>query len=454
MRRRNYLIRTINHTRKIAGVLAAVAVFVGIVRCLNYIYVTEEDWGRILWHNYYEDKGKIDNLYLGSSHVYCDLDPQLLDKLNGKYNFNLSTAGQLMNSTFYVLREAAQQNNLSHVYVELYYQRNTKKKDVNTDVSTWHNTDYMRPSINRLACMISAMEWENCVEFCFPFSRYRTKLGDWDYIETNVNYKKTEDYQDYQFHTNLADDNGYDIYLTQGKFASTKTLQDKDRIYEQDNILEKCPVSDLSKQYLQMTIQYCQKRNIPITLFVSPMDDLRLISTLHYDNYVDEIREIAAAYEVPFYDFNLTKEEYLPIQSNEYHRDQHHLNSAGAEVFTSFFYQVVSGEEAENAKYFHESYADKLRESTPAIFGLYFNYSDNLDETSEAYKKMWIASNRETGMEYRIILTPTEGEPYMIQDFDENKEFTVPAEETGLCTIVARMEDTPNDVVQTMEINY
>ena len=36
-----------------------------------------------------------------------------------------------------------------------------------------------------------------------------------------------------------------------------------------------------------------------------------------------------------------------------------------------------------------------------------------------------ITSNRESGLEYRVILTPCEGEQYMLQDFSENKKFTI-----------------------------
>lgn len=68
-------------------------------------------------------------------------------------------------------------------------------------------------------------------------------------------------------------------------------------------------------------------------------------------------------------------------------------------------------------------------------------------------RTFWVASNRDSGMEYRIIITPNEGEQYMIQDFDENKEFALPMSETGICTIVARMKEIPDDV-QTLEINF
>lgn len=111
--------------RRIARIMARVLIFCVVLSGLNYIYVDVPPWERILWHNFYESEGKIDNLYLGSSHVYYDIDPFLMDELNGQYNFNLSTSGQVMNGTYYLLREADRHNDLSHVYIELYYGRNT-----------------------------------------------------------------------------------------------------------------------------------------------------------------------------------------------------------------------------------------------------------------------------------------------------------------------------------------
>lgn len=437
--------RTIPFIGKIFGMITATVVFVRIVCLLNYAYVQEYDWERILWHNYYEDEGKIDYLYLGSSHVYCNLDPQMLDELNGGYHFNLASGAQSLNGTYYLLREADANNELKHVYVDLFFEPNTRDKNNQDPLDDayvgWRNTDYMRLTVNKLTYMLSVMNWENCVDSWLPFVRFRGKLGDWQYMESMMAYKNMEEYRSYQFHDESR------TYLKQGRYVSTATLEDSKRCKQQDRVLREYPMSDKAEQYLQMIIQYCQEREIPITLFAAPMDELYLTSAVNYDNYVNQIREIASTYKIPFYDFNLAKEEYLSIHNNQYYKDLHHLNETGSEIFTKFFHQVMSQTESENVEYFYGSYAEKLHESAPAVYGIYFS-------NSESNKSVWVASNRDSGMEYRIILTPTEGEQYMVQDFAENKEFVISPEEHGICTIVARMADHPDEVVRTMEINY
>lgn len=447
--------------KRAAGVIAGIFIFVLAVRVLNYMYVgsTVED-ERILWHSFYEDTGKIDNLYLGSSHVYLDIDPYQLDCLNGQYNFNLSTPEQLMNGTYYLLREADQWNRLSHVYVELYYYCNVKnnfnedKEEIDTYVSlNWENTDYMRTSLNRLQYMITMADVQKYPDIFFGFSRYREHLGDWEYVKTTIERKKSSEYLNYQHHIDF-EGNGYDEYFPKGRVYSSREFPGKERLFFQDRILGEEPMGEKSEAYLRKVITYCQKRDIPITLFISPVYELQLISTEHYDNYLEQVRGIAAEYDVDIYDFNLAKETYLPIQETRYFRDVGHLNSTGAELYTEFFHKIVSGSAAENQKYFYDSYEQKLAHEEPQVYGIYYRDAEPEEEGATPRRNMHIASNRDEGMEYRVVMT-ADGErgQYLMRNFSENKTFKVDSGEHGTCTIIYRMKGVP-DTVQTIEITY
>lgn len=452
---------------RIAGFVGALIVFSGIVNMLNYVYVEDlETRSRIILHDFYEDKGKIDNVYIGSSHVYEDINVLLLDEINGLYNFNLASSQQKLNGSYYLLREADRKNALNHVYLELYYVCSTKD-NFNSDEDpindaykiNWRNIDYMEISLNKLEYMLAVANPEKYVDVLFPFSRYRSKLGNSEYVKRICEKKQESSYMSYEFYKYYPDENGYDEYLGQGFYNSTKVFLDEKRIVRQLRILEENPMGETSEKYLRKIISYCQRKDISITLFVSPMDKLQLVSTRNYDCYLNQVRGIAEEYEVAFYDFNLIKEQYLPIYVGEYFRDSGHLNNKGADIFTVFFNEVVSRDISENEKYFYSSYAEKLESESPSIYGLYYRDSETAEDGETAIsptdevRTFWVASNREKGMEYRIIMTPNESEQYMVQDFAENKEFTVSLDEHGICTIVARMKDNP-DKVQTLEISY
>lgn len=446
--------------KRLISITLAIFIFIKISNVLNYIYAKDDNWTRILWHNFYEDKGKINNVYIGSSHVFCDINPKLLDELNGQYNFNLASPSQRLNGSYYLLKEADRNNSLSHVYLELYYLCSAKSTfDSNADPidskynTNWINTDYMEMSVNKLEYMLSIAVPEIYPDILFPFVRYRTNLDNWDLINQTIKDKREASYLTYQYQS--VDDNGNldEVFQKQGYNYRTTSLLDENKIFCQSMILEENPMGNKSEENLRKIICYCQNQNIPITLFISPIYELALISTEHYDNYINQIRKIAAEYQIDFYDFNLAKEEYLPIQYGEYFHDINHLNSTGADMFTTFFSKIISEEFAENADYFYTCYAEKLQSAPPAIYGLYYRDFEIAQEFQDPVRTFWIASNREEGMEYRIIMTPNEGDSYMVQDFIENKEFTISLNEHGICTIVAKAKDTP-EYVQTLKINY
>ncbi len=433
---------------KMLGLSVGILVFIGIAGLLNKMYKTDNDAHyRILWHHFYEDEGKIDNLYMGSSHVYYALDPRILDELTGEYNFNLASPSQPLNGSYYLLREAEQRNDLSHVYLEMYYLSTANDDRLLMYQRNWSNTDYMKMSINKIAYMRSIGGMNRFVNVILPFSRYRKYLGDWDYVKEGLNEKKEEqDYYSEPYEIENRGEGEREVIYGQGFRESTIVFKEYQKLYKQNEDLSEFFISEKNEKYCRMIIEYCQRKGLPITLFASPMTDLRLIGTTDYDKYVNEIRKLAREYGVAFYDFNLAREEYLPLQDSSF-RDDHHLNKCGAEVFTPFFYKVVSGGEADYSTYFYDSYKDKLNALAPVIYGIC--YSDSAD----GVHSMWVASNRDTGMEYKIVLKPDEGEPYTVQDFKENKEFQTPSEEHGICTLVARMKDSPEEE-RKMEINY
>lgn len=433
--------------RRIAGILGAALLFQGMGELLNVMYVSEGGRNRNLWHQFYEDEGEIDNLFLGSSHVFCGVNSILLDELNGQHNFDLSCAFQTLNSSYYLLREADRKNSLSHVYLELYYPVSLYTE---TGAENWLNLDYMEPSWNRLEYFASIVtaDPKRLPEICFPYYRYRGYLGDWNYITQTVEGKRT-----YSYYNAFQDGNGYEESLGQGYIYSSRVLQEREKVMVSYYKLEENPMGEMSEQYLRKIICFCKEREIPITLFVAPMYQLAPISTEHYDYYVDEIRTIAEEYGIDFYDFNLVKEEYLPIQEDKYYMDTDHLNGAGAEFFTTFFNQVMQKNASENKKYFHNSYEERLAAEQPHVYGVYFREHTSEEDQSVQLKTYSIASNREEGMEYQITLIGEDGEENLIQDYTDNKEFTLSAEEHGVCIIAARMRENA-ETVGGVEVSY
>ncbi|MBO5208779.1 MAG: hypothetical protein J6B68_05475 [Lachnospiraceae bacterium] len=413
---------------------------------LDYMYVNYDDsqWVRIIWRAFYNEE-EIDNLYLGSSHVYCDLNPYLLDELNGENNFSLSTSAQRLNGSYYLLKEADKEKELSHVYLELNYGLATGKdgefKDPDNLTANWWNVDYMRFSPNKLEYMFTMCDKENYPETLLPFLRYKTRIFDLNYIKEQVEGKQKENYKNYEFRSENEQGQIIEFY-EKGYWKVTRELSPYGLLMEQKDGLQENPLTQDAETCLRKIIEYCQEEQIEITLFSTPVYELDLIATGNYDAYVSQINEIAEEYQIEYYDFNLCKEEKLPLQSVDNFWDTIHLNSKGADTFTRVFWDVVENNQKD---YFYDSFEEKLNNAEERVYG--FTYSKGTEN-----REFKIASNREENLEYRVVNVSEDGEA-LIQDYSTNKEFSIPYDTSGKCKVeVRRIGET--EAFQVMEIMY
>lgn len=432
-------------TRRIVVLVVFLAICLLLVQILNYMYVDQDMFERSVWHAFYEEKENIDYLYLGSSHVYCDLNPFSLDELNDKNNFNLSTGSQSVRGSYYLLKEADRYHDLQHVYVELYYdpQIRINEEDLTRDRRC---IDEMKNSFNRLSYIMSIGEADTYFDTNFPFMRFRNKIFDIEYIEKKVAEKKTEKYKNYEYRTESG--LGVNEHQGKGRFYSDVKLRQGVLLWRGEQRLAETPLPAEAAKYLQRIINYCKKHKIELTLFSSPIYELQVLSTQGYDTYVRQIQEIADKNNITYYDFNLSKEEYLPIQKTEYFKDIGHLNAFGAEIYTNFFYQVMQRTREENKEYFYTSYEEKLRMQPWKLHGIYL-----LNDTEDNCELWQIASTWEKGLEYRVLFTPEEGNTVMLQDFSDNPYIVLNKDwHGGICTIVAR--EKGKEEVATLEVEY
>lgn len=421
--------KKILYLRRVFIVGALIGGFAIITNCLNNLLVQPNEWSRFILHHFYNREESIDNVWIGSSHVYCDVNPEIMDELSGKYNFNLATGAQSFSQSYLLLQEADEKYNIQHVYLEMYYYIHVKGNgnpyEVDQHFVVW---DYVANSLKKHIAIIEQKSTEELFAVYIPFTRFNKYIFDTDYINKQHKLKESEKYQRYEGILNenaLSHKNGFCEYL--------RAMKEESASWSKSFSIEADPLLEEAEQYLRKIIEYCKENDIELTLFSSPIYELQLISDDDYDNYVKQINEIAATYDLEYYDFNLCKEEYLPIQKLEYFRDAGHLNADGAELFSTVLYDVVTNDKKE---YFYDSYNEKLEKTEAAVYGL---IKDTTDE--EGKIRYEIASNRDTELEYRIefILTERAEECELIQEYDRNKKFEYTNEAEGCFLISARL---------------
>ena len=274
-----------------------------------------------------------------------------------------------------------------------------------------------------------------------------TKLFDADYVKNLIEKKQSNDYKNYIL---PSSDEQEEYYVNRGFVTNDNAVPEG--IYWNDKAFGEISVDTLSEspweKSLIEAINYCKKKNIEITLFITPEPEWTIVGKGNYQEYHDYIQKLANNYDVKFYDFNLCSDKYFDSNDNNLFIDTDHLNRRGAEAFSHLFGQFFT-EKLTVYDLFYESYEEKLNQSDPIVYGI----AGPTDTSETSARDCYMICNRNSGIEYRIIATTSGGNQYYIQDFNENTSFSLPADETGTLTIVWRILSDP-DSVNTFEVHY
>ena len=127
---------------------AAAALFVLLTAALlaaaDFLLVDDvHSYSRVMLQELYRDAGNIDTLFLGSSHCYRSVDPAAVDAALGTHSFNAGSSQQLPDGSYYMLKEAAAQNDLKTVYLEMFYTGYNESASSNVPLACYLLVDHM-----------------------------------------------------------------------------------------------------------------------------------------------------------------------------------------------------------------------------------------------------------------------------------------------------------------------
>ena len=450
--------------------IAALVIFLVLGKqLLEYMLINDAGtFERILMNDFYTNEENIDNLYLGTSHVFCDLNPEILDDINGENNFNLATSAQPLIASYYLLKEADKMNSLSHVYLDLNYsfviasdETSGDMKQLNMMVTSWQVLNQMKFSKNKLQWILESTEPRYLYLSMFPPLQYKKDLLNFDYLGDQLYNKAQVDYLTY---------NDYASYTHKGYAHGEHMVTEPYCATKYRSTLRNLRISEQAKEYLVKIIDYCNENDILLTLYASPVTDYILCVSGEYDDFVKQMKEFAASYGLEYYDFNLCKKEYLDIGDNHYWSDNNHMNAFGAEVYTNafgnFFKNISNGEI--QSEFFYESYQQKLDDIDEQIFGVvieeindekFAEYSYLLNGIDSAEWRVFLLSTvdnlRNDKAEFYVYqIDQDTGEAICVQDWSDNNMYVFPQNiETGQIYAKVRMSETKQEYGE-VSINY
>ena len=143
--------------KSVLAVLSYVLGAIILLPLLNFLFADDVSlYSRVKFQDLYAASGRINTLFLGASHCMDSIDPLCVDEQLGVHSFNLGSSGQMPNASYYLLREAAQENPLRTVYLEVYYGIFVIDGPEGNGQSYFELTDFMKPtSLNRYL-----LQWE------------------------------------------------------------------------------------------------------------------------------------------------------------------------------------------------------------------------------------------------------------------------------------------------------
>lgn len=398
-----------------------------IIQCLSYILIDDSSsYTRLTFHEFYTQQENIDTLYVGSSHCFRAINPQIMDEKTGKNNFNAGTSCQYLDGSYAIIQEAVKNNELERVYVEMYYgQIGLAPENRENVTATYIISDYLKFSVNKVMYLLQATDAAGYANSFLPLRRDINKIFDYDYIFNTIQKKSTEEYKKYCYISNEDE-----FYSGKG-FVFSDYGVPKHSYGDLDGFAPINAMSEYDIKIMNKIIDCCKKNDIEVIFFCAPMSDFRLVSLGNYDDYVQEIRAFCDKNDVKYWDFNLCKREYMDLDES-YFIDDNHLNGKGAEIFSLLLADLDIGV-LDPKEVFHNTYLDKVSEDNNIVYGtILYQNSDGFD--IKTVKKNY------SGQLYYSVYQQEGEESIMLQEHTENTFVPIMGRQHGSIQIITTNE--------------
>lgn len=255
---------------------------------------------------YIQPRNSIDVVFMGSSHIHCDVNTAMLWKDFGIAAYDYSAAEQPLWITYYYIKEICKYQNPKLIVLDLYSP--ARFKDDYQYKWLRDNLLGVRFSWNKLKMLYASCEPEHYFEYFPNFVTYHHRYPTLE----DIKYFFKSDYERASF-------KGYTPYYIKTPQTEPALVEDKSG-----------GITIKSEQYLQKIIEYTQKNDIELYLIVSPY-----ITTSEDELVYNRVKEIAASYGLEFNSTNYSYDE-MGLDFDTDFNDESHLNYSGSCKYTEY----------------------------------------------------------------------------------------------------------------------
>lgn len=314
------------------------------------VYVSPETE---MWTDFYrQEKDSIDVLYIGSSHIYNDVNPIVIYEKSGLTGFDMATSAQDMATAYFLLQEALRFQKPQCIVLDVYGFHFQSLLLTENYKKTLDNMRWSSVKLSAIEAWQKNLKEETLVNRIFTLLDFHARWSDLN--DNDYNYQKK-------------------MHLNRG-FAASTEVQAIELIPSDGSPVITLNDTDLS--YLDSIIEVCQSRGIHMIMIATP----------HADWKTEEkelIADLAAEKNIEFFDFNESSAiRECGLDCAKDFRDRSHLNVYGAQKFSAFL-------------------AERVR-----------SWNDDVDEHSEQVYKKWddaVTEWNKKMIEYENVLQSQEG---------------------------------------------
>lgn len=266
-----------------------------------------------VWQDIYENQNSISYLFLGSSHVYCGINPMQIQEKTGEKAVLVSSGMQTLTESYYCLEEALKYQKPKAVYVDLYgaYKEFTE--------TNYTNLDCMRLSFTKVKLVREAFADTRLIDGLFPLIREHSNWKDFENSKTNIENKHPKSPYEYGF-------SGIDSVMTEEQYEGIVNWEQNDSPI----LLREADIRAIEKMKA-----LGEKKQVRIVFILIPWLD-EFTERINFGSFLGEVNRATGGVLV------LSKEEYekLGLSRETFIEDKisdnQHLNLRGAEIYTDY----------------------------------------------------------------------------------------------------------------------
>ncbi|MBP5280903.1 MAG: hypothetical protein J6Z22_00200 [Lachnospiraceae bacterium] len=258
------------------------------------------------------EKDSVHTVFIGNSHQYCSIDPDLLHEEYGIDTFMLATAGQTVPMSYYAALEAIEFQHPERIIFEVSYCANDFRT-ISPEMS--HYFFDCMPACKARSLALKDLVGKDAINYLIPLSTYH---GRW------------KELTEMDFSDQAVSERG-------GVHYEQKVWNDEIPLVDE---WESTPMPEEMEKYMDLLVELCQENGVELILYAAPFNTLYtgddhlvedLLNRERIFNYVGEYAlEKGIEYHNLFYEL-----EWIGLAGDDW-MDRQHLNYFGQQKFTRY----------------------------------------------------------------------------------------------------------------------